>query len=71
MNRANQRRQRTPQVRPVCISRQWRGAAAADRFTRFTRMRRNDFTFGLLVGVSLFVAAKPDCGSLTFDWRAA
>src|ERR1700676_1405371 len=29
--RPNHRRQRSPGVRPVCILRQWRGAAAADR----------------------------------------
>jgi hypothetical protein len=29
---ANHRRQRAPRVRPVCISRQWCGAAAADRW---------------------------------------
>jgi hypothetical protein len=31
LNRPNHRRQRTPRVRPACILRQRRGAAAADR----------------------------------------
>ncbi len=31
----NHRRQRTPRVRPVCISRQWRGAAATDRSAKW------------------------------------
>jgi hypothetical protein len=28
----NNRRQRTPRVRPACIQQRWRGAAAVDRY---------------------------------------
>lgn len=34
----NHRRQRTPRVRPVCISCHWRGAAAAERYPCMPRL---------------------------------
>jgi len=56
----NHRRQRTPRFRPVWISRQWRGAAAAERWASMKRL--------IIPGVLICIAACfGGCASQSHD----
>jgi len=52
MKALNDRRQRTPRFRPGCISRQWCGAAAAERSPIMAKCDEN--TYGRNTGSGLF-----------------
>ena len=66
---SNPRRQPTPRPGCVCILRQWRGAAAADRSVTGTRMMKV-FVASLLLGLT-GLAQATDAGSRTNEFLAA